>query len=826
MLGGLALINLGGCVPDREPPEPTSVRVEHRQEAFSMVGIERVVPLRFVILVKSDPVVWPDIEPTWENLNNSVRMANAVHRPAGIQYTIESARRYVTPTLAASASSNTKFLWSDVVGELQLIYPNLLSFPSLPTTASKTVSGWVLYASTRFADPSQSVVYVAASFPQGVAASAVPYNARGTIFSCGLFASESVLAHELGHTWGLFHSQGTIGDAPSQAFPSGVLCDPSSAYDCDPYGSSSTSGLNSMAQWWDQVYRPGVPVGSPHTFFHSEAEATDAGTENLLWIHKTRYDPVADIFYHNCDYRYDAGAGLPDRVECRIWKESEGDAGVQVVNTDSDAGRDKLQGIARFSSNGAMSRNIMMGNPDAPAGYPYSLSNAQVSLMRRNLRYDTKISATAEPDLAALGLTGGRPLLGRAVRRPPLVKLDLDGDSKRDLVLWVPPAVLPGVTTGNASFLYYLSSEGYSTLHTLTNAQTGVPGDIPLAGDFDENGRMDLGIFHPPTGTSAAADTSTASWNLCLGSSAVPPSFSCLNWGNAGQRGDWPLPGVNFDDTHLYELARFRPSDGKVYWNIGATQYSTATLGGSGTTPFYGLFDDDDLTDVGSYDPATGVFRLLLSSTSWATPVVRDFCGGSPSTCPFVARSSGLASDRGGAIPITSLAQMRSFGTVSNARNALGLFDPATGYWSINWTPVTSATVNQYAWGGSGDIPLSDGLELREHDLGGAAGSHSSLAYYHTDSNAGPGSFSICNQPGFPTQGCRAPVSISTPGGQFRERAFALSDMGTDGKPELCLLATDTMTVTCYLSDTSYTTTITKSFYASGSASAHQGEFL
>jgi hypothetical protein len=45
-----------------------------------------------------------------------------------------------------------------------------------------------------------------------------------------------------------------------------------------------------------------------------------------------------------------------------------------------------------------------------------------------------------------------------------------------------------------------LSSQGFSVA-TAATLQWGLPGDVPLIGDFDGDGRSDVTVFRPSTGT-------------------------------------------------------------------------------------------------------------------------------------------------------------------------------------------------------------------------------------------------------------------------------------------------------------------------------------
>jgi hypothetical protein len=108
----------------------------------------------------------------------------------------------------------------------------------------------------------------------------------------------------------------------------------------------------------------------------------------------------------------------------------------------------------------------------------------------------------------------------------------------------------------------------------------------------------------------------------------------------------------------------------------------------------------------------------------------------------------------------------------------LGLWDPAVGSWNVMWSPLSSTTIET-------------------HDFRCAF----------------PAGTAYC-------PGGSAGQTISVPFGEPRNGAFALADMVGDGKPEICTLAHEGMTVRCATSDSGYTTFIERSFGLTG------GEFL
>src|SRR6185369_11820982 len=78
----------------------------------------------------------------------------------------------------------------------------------------------------------------------------------------------------------------------------------------------------------------------------------------------------------------------------------------------------------------------------------------------------------------------------------------------------------------------------------------GVPGVIPMPGDFDGDGKSDITVYGPSTGL----------WYILQSST----NFTTYTWGGWGNPGDQPLAG-DFDGDGKADLAVWRPQSGYFY---------------------------------------------------------------------------------------------------------------------------------------------------------------------------------------------------------------------------------------------------------------------
>lgn len=278
----------------------------------------------------------------------------------------------------------------------------------------------------------------------------------------------------------------------------------------------------------------------------------------------------------------------------------------------------------------------------------------------------------------------------------PQPKFDRDNDGKTDFIVY-----RPGANAGAFSFWYVLNSSNF----TFQAVQFGNGEDLPVAGDWQGDGVMDLAVWRP----------SNATWYYSRITGNPTTNYESIPWGSPSDKsvvGDFDGDGAN-------DAAIFRPANGTWWirqslgggtfvqsWGLGSDKLVPADYDGDGDTdiavyrngtwyisvcptcparyeqfgvgtdvPVPGDYDGDGRADIAVWRPSDGIWYILRS------------------TAGFTANRFGLPTDK---------ALNGDFD--ADGKNDLAVWRPSDGIFYVLRSEQGFAAVR---WGLSSDVPVS-----------------------------------------------------------------------------------------------------------------------
>jgi len=163
-----------------------------------------------------------------------------------------------------------------------------------------------------------------------------------------------------------------------------------------------------------------------------------------------------------------------------------------------------------------------------------------------------------------------------------------------------------------STHLFYLDYNGNGAWNGAVTDKSynfGISGDIPVSGDWNNDGRTEIGVFRPSTHLFYLDYNGNGAWN----GAAVDRSY------NFGITGDTPITG-DWNTDSISEIGVFRPSTHQFYldyngngvWN-GAAIDRQYNFGIAGDIPVSGDWNADGTTEIGVFRPSTHIFYLDYS---------------------------------------------------------------------------------------------------------------------------------------------------------------------------------------------------------------------
>jgi hypothetical protein len=222
---------------------------------------------------------------------------------------------------------------------------------------------------------------------------------------------------------------------------------------------------------------------------------------------------------------------------------------------------------------------------------------------------------------------------------------DYDADGRSDISVFRP-------STGT----WYLqrSADGFFGVNF------GASDDRIVPADYDGDGKWDVAVYRPSTGV----------WYVINSSTGI------IDYHVFGVAEDLPTPS-DYDGDGRADISVFRPSTGTWYRQNSLTgQFVAVQFGSDGDKPTVGDFDGDGRADIAVYRPSTGAWYQIKSSDG-----------------SFFGEQFGISTDR--IVPADY---------DGDGKTDIAIYRPADGLWYVKNS--ASLTYTPYLFGLATDIPV------------------------------------------------------------------------------------------------------------------------
>jgi len=155
-------------------------------------------------------------------------------------------------------------------------------------------------------------------------------------------------------------------------------------------------------------------------------------------------------------------------------------------------------------------------------------------------------------------------------------------------------------------YLDYTGNGAWNGAVTDKSYNFGISGDTPISGDWNSDGRTEIGVFRNSTHLFYLDYNGNGAWN----GAALDKSYNFGISGDIPITGDWNLDGkseigVFRNSTHLFYL----DYNGNGVWN-GAVTDKSYNFGISGDIPISGDWNANGTTEIGVFRNSTHLFYL------------------------------------------------------------------------------------------------------------------------------------------------------------------------------------------------------------------------